>query len=497
MGQFIFELAESQHPLWARSLWSSAYICGIEGVPWHTTTRLDGDQLSVNRDIDESGKLILPWPIEGHGPMMHGTCSLRPSQKPYSLLLELARGACYTVRSQSDVWHRAGLRLEENFTRNLEDATAEFVQASGAIGQLDLQSAFATNSLALLNTASEDLAETYAAQAISFRKQHEAKLSTLIGGTIHSDGGEPKFGADYGAAFNSASLRMSWGEVETDAGRYDFDRIDEVLAWSSAMGLRVIGGPLLDFHDHMLPHWVYLIEDDFDKLLDSVNAFVEDTVKRYRGRVQIWNCASGLNTPGPIDLSDEQVMRLAVTVLQTVRRIDPQTPAIISFDQPFGEYLSRNRNGISPIHFADALARSGLGMAGLGIELRLGYNAFGTLPRSTLQIGQMLDRWATLGMPLLLQLGIAADASPDQLARRPSGMVPMGDQGVAGDVTQMRSASAIIRMLLAKQFIHAIVWEGWDDAVVHSLPHTGLFTADGNPRPLLEYFKRLRRDLLA
>jgi len=496
MGQFIFDVAESQHQLWARSIWSSAYICGIEGVPWYTTARLEADRLTVERDIDESGKLYLPWPIEGFGPMMQATCSLRPSPRPYSLLLELARGGCYNVRSQSDVWHRSGLRLEESFNRNLDEATAAFIEASGCGERLGVQSEFALRSLSLLHAAAEELSESYAAQAISFRKQNESKLSTLIGGMIHCEGGEPKHGADYSGAFNATSVRMSWGEIETDAGRYDYDRIDEVLGWASAVGLRVIGGPLLDFHDRMLPHWLYLIEDDFDKLLDSVNGFVERTVKRYRGRVQIWNCASGLNTQGPIDLSDEQIMRLAVTVLQTVRRIDPQTPAIISFDQPFGEYLAHHRNGISPIHFADALARSGLGMAGLGVELRVGYSGFGTLPRSTLQIGQMLDRWATLGMPLLVQVAIPAETSTDSLARRPGSLLTMGGDEVVGEVTQMRYASAIIKMLLAKQFVHAIVWEGWDDTVPHLLPHSGLIGSSGT-RPLLEYFKRLRRDLLA
>lgn len=495
MGQFIFDVSDAQHNLWARSIWSSAYICGIEGVPWHTSARLESNRLTVQRDIDESGKLFLPWPIAGHGPMMQGTCSLRPSTKAYSLLLELARGACYNVRSQSDVWHRSGLRLEESFINTLDEATTAFIEASGSLNDLDTQSEHASRSLGLLHGAAEALSESYASQAISFRKQNEGKLSTLVGAAIHCDSGEPKHGADYSSAFNSAAVRMSWGDIETDAGRLDYEKVDEVMGWASSIGLRLIAGPLLDFHDRMLPHWLYLIEDNFDALLDAVNHFVEQTVKRYRGRVQIWNCASALNTPGPIDLTDEQVMRLAVTVLQTVRRIDPQTPAIISFDQPFGEYLASHRNGISPIHFADALARSGLGLAGLGLELRLGYSSFGTLPRCTLQIGQMLDRWATLGMPLLLQLAIAADSTPDPLARRPSSLVcPDADE--AGEVVQVRYASAILRTLLAKQFVHAIVWEGWDDAVTHLLPHTGLHSANG-PRPLLEYFKRLRRDLLS
>ncbi len=495
MGQFIFDIADSQCPVWATTNWSSAYICGIEGVPWHTVARLNGNRLTVNRDIDDSGKLYIPWPIESIGPMVQTSCSLRPAAKPYSLLLELARGACYNVRSQADVWHRSGLRLEESFQQKLNQATQDFIEASSRYGDLDTHASSAISALNLLHQASEELGESYASQAIAFRKIHEAKLNTLLGATLFAESGEPKHSVDYAQAFNTAAVRISWGEIETDAGRYDYDRIDDAIGWASALGLRVIGGPLIDFHDRMLPHWLYLIEDNFDALLDSVNRFVEQTVKRYRGRVQIWNGASGLNLPGPLNLSDEQVMRLAVTILQTIRRTDPQTPAIISFDQPFGEYLSQQRNGISPIHFADALARSGLGLAGIGLELRFGYLGMGTAPRATLQVSQMLDRWATLGMPLLVLLGLAASEEVDPLSRRPTPVFKVEQSATDGDAMQMRYASSLIRLLLAKQFVHAIVWDGWDDTVPHLLPHSGLISAAG-PRPLLEYFKRLKRDLL-
>lgn len=183
-----------------------------------------------------------------------------------------------------------------------------------------------------------------------------------------------------------------------------------------------------------------------------------------------------------------------MTLVQTVRRQDPQTPVIISFDQPLGEYLAHHRNGISPIHFADALARSGLGLAGLGLELRMGYAALGTIPRSTLAISQLLDRWATLGLPIMVQLTVPADTAPDPLARRPTSVIAMGDNGTS-DAHQMRVASSILRTLLAKPFIHAAVWDGWDDTVPHVLPHAGLWEA-GGARPLLEYFKRIRRELL-
>ncbi len=103
------------------------------------------------------------------------------------------------------------------------------------------------------------------------------------------------------------------------------------------------------------------MEDDFEAFLEAVTQFAERTVTKFRGSVHLWNCAAGLNTPGPLEIDDEKAMRLAVGILQAVRRTDPNTPAIITFDQPFGEYLAKHGEGISPLHFADALVRSGLG----------------------------------------------------------------------------------------------------------------------------------------
>ncbi len=493
MGQFTFEVDESQKHALSRSLWPAAYLSGIEGVPWHTSSRLEGCRLTVQRDIDESGKLFLPWPVEGHGITSLATCSLRPTPAPYPLLLELARGSLYNIRTQSDLWSRSGLRLDERFYTALSEATTRFLDASGAT-EAARRDENCVAAVGLLESASQQLSDSYASQAIAFRKQRETKLGTLIGAALPPGGGVPSHAGEFTAAFNSTAIRMSWGDIESDVGRLDFDGPDAAVDWASSQGLRVIGGPLLDFQDRMLPHWLYLIEDNFDAVLDSVNHFAEQVIKRYKGRVQIWNCASGLNTPGPIGLSDEQVMRIAMTLVQTVRRQDPQTPVIISFDQPLGEYLAHHRDGISPIHFADALARSGLGLAGLGLELRLGYSAMGTIPRSALAIGQLLDRWATLGLPIMVQLAVPANAASDPLARRPGSIISLG-QSDSGEIHQMRVASSILRTILAKPFVHALIWEGWDDTISHVLPHAGLWES-GGARPLLEYFKRIRRELL-
>jgi hypothetical protein len=245
-----------------------------------------------------------------------------------------------------------------------------------------------------------------------------------------------------------------------------------------------------------MPHWLYLLEDDFDALLAAVTHFVETTVNKFRGSVQLWNCASGLNTPGPMHLSDEQIMRLAVGILQTVRRTDPATPAIISFDQPFGEYLGQDREGISPLHFADALVRSGLGMAGIGLEFRMNYATKATFPRSAVDFGQMIDRWATLDMPMLVQLTVPGGTGSDSMATAPCDVLQSDSQRTDPASEQLRIAGPLIRTLLAKHIVHGIVWDGWSDEVPHVASHSGVIDSDGHERPLLEYLTRVRREFL-
>ncbi len=501
MGQFQFDIPENllaQGGLGDdRSLWKWAYISGIEGIPWEGNVRFEQGRLTVTRRIDESGKLSVPWNIPGYGPVTLTTCSLRSGVAPYSLPLELARGSCYRVRSQADTWERAGLRMSDNFKDLLAQGTAFFLDAAQRTANPEAAGEDAIKAIRHLEAASADLLESYAAQALAFRRDNEGRLGTLLGVSMRADQPPtPTQTNAYVATCNSAAVRVSWADVETDAGRLDFDAVDQMFAWCEQHGLRVIAGPLFDFQDKMLPHWLYLLEDNFDGLVDAVCRFTEQAVRRYAGRVHLWNCAAGLNTRGPISLSEEQVMRLAVAIIQTVRRADPRNPVIISFDQPYGEYLSRDRDGISPLHCADALVRAGLELSGIGLELRMNYQDIGTLPRTNLDFSQMIDRWAVLGLPLMCQLTLAAGSGPDAAALRPTEVFAANSQFGVTEKDQLRLAGGYVRTLLAKHFVHGIIWEGWDDSRPHIFPHSGLLDDRGNPRALQQYLARLRKDFL-
>lgn len=498
MGLFNFDVPDAARDFITRSLWQDAYICGIEGVPWQSRNEFDGSRLKISRGIDSSGKIYIACPLEGLGYQTLSSCSLRALDDQAHLLpLELARGSCFRARVQSDAWQRAGLTLSDSFNESLQQGTDRFLDAAQRRADPERSAEAALESILLLEKSIAELGESYAVQSIAFRKEREPQIGTLLAGTVipPSPTSSPNC-EEFCSAFNAANIRMSWADIETDSGRFDYDRVEHSIRFCASKGMRIIGGPLVDFRRNLMPHWLYLLEDNFDSFLASVVLFVEKTVERFRGSVQLWNCAAGLNTPGPLELDDEQVMRLAVGILQTVRRTDPNTPVIVTFDQPFGEYLAKHRDGISPLHFADALIRSGLGMAGIGLDFRVGYQSEATLPRSAVDFGQMIDRWATLGMPMLVQLSVPGGREADPQALMPSEVLQYDLPSASQAAEQLRIAGPMIRTLLAKHIVHGIVWDGWSDAEPHVMGQSGVIDSAGKPRPLLEYLTRVRRELL-
>ncbi len=394
--------------------------------------------------------------------------------------------------------------LSDKFLELLGEGTNHFLDAAQRRHDPDASSAAAIRAIGVLEKALAELGESYALQSISFRKQRQPQITTLFGASVTPPspvGSTPgtasaKQAELFASTFNTAAIRMSWPDIETDAGRYDYDKTWTTVRWCQSQGLKIIGGPLIDFRERLMPHWLYLLEEDFDAFLDAATSFVERTVVTFRGTVQIWNCASALNTPGPLRLDDEQIMRLAVCMLQTIRRLDPNVPTIMTFDQPFGEYLAKHREGISPLHFADALLRSGLGLAGIGLETNINYLSSGTMPRSAVDYGQMIDRWATLGMPLLVQLTVPGGQGLDSHAVAPSEILAPLDRQKPVEVEQLQLGGQLVRTLLAKHVVHGIIWNGWSDNEPHVYSHAGLIGPNDVPRPMLEYMTRLRREVL-
>jgi hypothetical protein len=62
MGQLRFRVFNAQ--AYDTNIWQTAFVSGLEGIPWASRNRLDGDTLTIDRTVTESGKLSVVWPTE-------------------------------------------------------------------------------------------------------------------------------------------------------------------------------------------------------------------------------------------------------------------------------------------------------------------------------------------------------------------------------------------------------------------------------------------------
>ena len=169
----------------------------------------------------------------------------------------------------------------------------------------------------------------------------------------------------------------------------------------------------MQFDERSVPDWLCICEDDFDSVLGFACEFVQAAVTRYRGKVNLWQCAGRINTGTALSLSDDERMKLTARAIELTRSLDPKADVVVSFDQPWAEYLGRQKKSYPPIQFADMLIRSGLGLTGLALEINVGYYPGGTLPRDAVDFGRQLDYWSLLGLPLYLTITVPSDWQPE------------------------------------------------------------------------------------
>jgi hypothetical protein len=291
------------------------------------------------------------------------------------------------------------------------------------------------------------------------------------------------------------AVPITWRRIEAVEGRRVWDETDAQIAWAQSAGLRVSAGPLLELDDRGVPDWTYLWEGDFNSLLSFMLEHVRAVVERYRGKVHLWQVAARMTHGHALGLNEEARLQLAAKAISVVRQLDSTTPLVVSFDQPWAEYLASEHLDLAPLHFADALVRADLGLSGIGLELNVGYHPGGSIHRGPVAMSRLLDTWSLLELPLQVALTFPSAAEAD----------PQADQKIrvfsseADEVTLESQREWIERhvpLLLAKSVVQVVVWNQLSDAAPHQYPHGGLFDAKDKPKPAFESLKNMRRQYL-
>jgi hypothetical protein len=493
MGQMRFRLHDPDRI--PRGGLERIYVAGPEEIPWATRASMQGEELVVERAINDSGNVFVPWLVEGQGQTMLATATLMERQQPYVLDVELARGLIQRIRNRLFIWEWLGMATSASLNRQLAEATQKF--ARSATNQKDLAAAGeqANAAIAQALSMSEEMVAEYSRQATISRMQ-QTPVSTLLGVSLGPKLPSVEMRRKLVEACNIIQIPIAWRAIEQREGKRNWKHTDEQLAWCQQAGLKVSAGPLLQMDDRGIPDWMVLWDGDFDNLMKLFLDHVRSVVSRYAGRVHLWQVASRINTGKVLSLEEEQRLHLVAHALDLVRRLDPRTPTVVSFDQPWAEYLGSKADDLAPSHYADALVRADLGISGFALEVNAGFDPGGSIHRPTFEWGRLLDQWSLWGLPLMICLSTASDTTRDPTARKNIDVSLPTGMGQSDVDPQRHWAGSVLPMLLARSAVQVVVWNQISDGEPHEFPHAGLFDAKHQPKPTLDLMRDLRKSLL-
>ena len=472
-----------------------AYISGFDQSVHTTRVDVEESVLTCRRQVSESGKLNVAWPVRGFGKPMVTTASLPERQLPYLLPLELARGKIVQLRNQLANWDAAGMQVPAGYAEVSTQAHTLFAKAVGAQNDLSRCAEMADNALQYAFQAAELLTQSYAQQSLSIRHRRYSQIPTLVGAYLPNniDG---SWQSPYLDAFNTGAVSVKWRNIEPIEGQYDWELFDAQVDWCEDNRLVIRGGPLLDLAPQGMPDWLVRWENDIWNLQSFVCDFVETAIKRYQGRVRMWEVAARGNSGGGLALTEENRLGLVAKALEVARNVDEEAQLFIRIDQPWAEYQARGQHRLSPMQFADGLIRAGLGLSGINLEIAVGYSPRGSSCRDLLDFSRLIDLWSTLGLPLHVTLAFPSSAGTDPLANSDLEVGAANWKHPWSATAQAEWVDLYLPLLIAKPAITGVFWNHLSDASPHIFPHAGLINSANQPKPALQSIARLRQNYL-
>jgi hypothetical protein len=472
------------------------HMCGGDDIPWFSRAYFSGQQLIIERNEDDSGRVFVPWQIGDSGPLLISTATLMERDRPYLLEVELARGVLNNLRNQIAQWEMMGLVVPASLRGKISEATSDFSRGASNQDDVPVAAKYAEHALFSAMSAMRELTAEYVKQALAMRRSQERQFTAWFGVHLGSHLPKSNVARQLASTFNMVSLPLTWKTIEVVEGRRNWSDADAQVEWAHSAGLRICAGPLLELDDRGVPDWTYLWEGDFQSILSFMLDHVRAVVERYRGKVHLWQVAARMTHGHALGLNEEARLQLAAKAITVVRQLDPTTPLVVTFDQPWAEYLANEQLDLAPMHFADALVRADLGLSGLGLEINVGYQPGGSVHRGPLAFSRLVDNWSLLELPLLVTLTLPSSATDDPQANSNVRVLSNKEEDVTPQ-TQRDWINEHVPLLLAKNAVQVVLWNQLSDATPHHYPHSGVFDAADKPKPALEALRKIRQQYLA
>jgi hypothetical protein len=500
MGTMTFQLPQGVPAEAGKELERACMAGGPDTMHWPLEKRFADGIMVVSRSEDESGCLVAPSPVEGAGWLMGSTATLIERDRPYNLLVELARGKLNQVRSQAADWLLGGLPMPPPFEQALRDGVLALARAvTGPPEDADAQ---ARQALRMAHVAADQLVHTYVEQVFQIRHQRQPKLETTLGCGIGTTPLSPPQSEAITAACNGMTLPISWRTVENEEETYQWGIWDAQVAWASKQGLPLAAGPLIDFSPSQLPSWLWLFNGDVHNLTHFMCRFVKEAVARYRKQIPRWQVTAASNSSTCLSLSDDDLLQLTYRLADAARQADPGIELILGIGEPWGEYTAAGERCHPPFLFADTLVRSGLNIAALDLEVVMGVQPRGNYCHDLLDLSRLLDLYALLGVPLRVTLGYPSASGPDPQSDDElsvaggywsTATAGCGGGGGYTPAVQASWAEAVAALCVCKPSVQGVQWVHLSDAEPHQFPHCGLLDASGAVKPAHAKLRDIRQ----
>lgn len=493
MGVMTFTLPEELPPGGRLAVDFARFAGGYDHSPFPTSIQVVDHQLILARAQNESGYVLVPWPIGDLGFPVTTTATLRERTEPYRLLVELARGKINQVRTYAAEWELLGLQLDDETQSALTAAVKAFAGAVQAEtpGESD---PLATEALSLAYQAAGRAVQLYAGTCINIRKQSEAGLSTRWGARLcrRPEGETEKY---YRSAFNTVRLTPNWSTIEPQESQYDWSELDAMVEWALQAGLNPSIGPLIDLTSDTLPEWLANWHGELPSIAAFFCDFLETAIHRYRDRISTWLLCSGFNHANSMGLTEDDRLRLTARLLEAARNADPDSEFLIGLSQPWGDYLERDDYTYSPLVFADTLMRSGLPVNGFEVEIVAGDESHASQLRDGLDTLRLLELFGILGLPIELMFRhpgrpaqVTGNSTLPEIAR-PSSCWRGSDSLPA----QAEWGGTLAAVALSLPHIRSVHWGQWIDTPDL---HSGLLTHESAPKPMLAILHKIRSQFI-
>ncbi len=502
-----------------------AYLLGKDELPIPADIRVETGRIAASKESRTSAAIAVQMDTGAPGRLTLQTCLLPDRDRTYLLELELARHRIMLFLNKLEEWSLSDLPADHPAMATFEKARLHFSRALCAERARDGsytkdQSALAGQALTLAIEASELLAQHKSNLQLAERlkaAEAPAKIEPgkgppnsaampLIGCTVHNELYTEALHRVLTKSFDFINCPMRWSELEREEGSYNFAHTDRWIEWAVRQAkLPVFAGPVLDLSDGALPEWLYIWENDYRTLRELAYEHLKMIVTRYRRTVSRWTIISGVNVNHPLKLSVEQMIELTRLSVLLVRKLHPAAKVVVEIAQPFGEHATANPASLPPLLYAELINESGTQVDGFGLRLQTGQGECGRSARDLMQLSAILDSFANFEKPL----HITAIGAPSE----PIG--PSAAQGDPGDSTgplgftpehqdagywrtpwsgaaQAEWLTHALVICLSKPQVQSVCWQGLvDTAASVEMPHAGLLSAMGKPKPALKRFADL------